>query len=130
MSRGPLCLRTVAGHIVLITKLIQNIRMNPSRFITPEEAAQEAHMSVRTLSSRFKKIIGKTLHEYQMSVKLEMAYNLLCTGHYTVKEVSRDFGFCDPYYFSRVFKKAYGMPPSEIKDGPPGANVDRRDHVF
>ena len=113
-----------------ITILLKNIRMNPSRFITPEEAARDANMSVRTLSSRFKNIMGSTLHEYQVSVKLEMAYNALCTGHYTVKEVARDFGFCDPYYFSRIFKKTYSVSPSEIKSGPPSANVHRRTGLF
>ena len=113
-----------------ITRLLQEIRMNPSRFITPEEAAREAHMSVRTMSSRFKKITGKTLHEYKLSVKLEMSYNALCTGHYTVKEVARNFGFCDQYYFSRIFKKVYGHSPSEIKTGPPSANVQRRTGLF
>ena len=113
-----------------ITQLLREIRMTPSRYITPEKAARSANMSVRTMSSRFKKIMGKSLHEYQVSVKLEMSYNALCTGHYTVKEVARNFGFCDPYYFSRVFKKTYGMSPSEIKKGPPSANVLRRTGLF
>ncbi len=113
-----------------ITRLLQEIRMNPSRFITPEEAARDANMSVRTMSSHFKKIMGSSLHEYQVSVKLEMAYNALCTGHYIVKEVARNFGFSDPYYFSRVFKKAYGITPSEIKIGPPGANIQRNNRLF
>ena len=112
-----------------IIKLLQEIRMNPSRFISPEEAARIAHMSVRTMSTRFKQITGHTLHEYQVSTKLEMAYSALSTGHYSVKEVARNFGFCDPYYFSRVFKKVYSLNPSEIKKGPPSANVHRTDIV-
>ena len=110
-----------------IIVLLQQMRMNPSRFVTPEEAAETAHMSVRTLSSRFKRIMGRTLHEYQVSMKLEMAYNALSTGHYSVKEVSQNFGFCDPYYFSRTFKKIYGVSPSELKRGNLSENVDRRD---
>ena len=106
-----------------ITRLLQEMRMNQSRFVSAEEAAETAHMSVRTMSARFKRIMGKTLHEYQLSMKLEMAYHTLRTGRYSVKEVAQVFGFCDPYYFSRVFKKAYNLSPSEVRNHPPGSNV-------
>ena len=92
--------------------LLQEMRMNQSHFITPGEAAEKAHMSVRSMSTRFKQIMGKTLHEYQLTLKMEMAYHTLCTGRYSVKEVAQTFGFCDPYYFSRMFKKAYGVSPA------------------
>ena len=108
-----------------ITQLVKEMRMNQSRFVSPEEAAEMAHMSVRTMSSRFKKIMGRTLHEYQLSLKLEMASHALSTGRYSVKEVAQIFGFCDPYYFSRAFKKVYGMPPSQMKNRNPGTNVNR-----
>ncbi len=108
-----------------ITQLVKEMRVDPSRFISPAEAAEIAHMSVRTMSSRFKKIMGRTLHEYQLSLKLEMACHALGTGRYTVREVAQMFGFCDPYYFSRTFSKAYGMPPSRMKNRKPGTNVNR-----
>ncbi len=101
-----------------ITQLLHEMRFNQSRFISPEEAAEMAHMSVRTMSTRFKQIMGKSLHEYQLTVKLEMAYQTLRVSHYSVKEVAQLFGFCDPYHFSRVFKKVYGISPSEVKKQP------------
>ena len=56
---------------------------------------------------------------------LSKHYDLRSTGRYTVKEVAQTFGFCDPYYFSRTFKKAYGTSPSEVRYHPPGANIHR-----
>ena len=108
-----------------ITLLLQEMRMNQSHFISLEEAAEMSHMSVRTMSAKFKQIMGKTLHEYQLSIKLQMAYHALCTGRYSVKEVAQTFGFCDPYYFSRTFKKTYGRSPSEVRNNPPGEGIHR-----
>ena len=106
-----------------ITQLLQEMRMNQSRFISPEEAAAMAHMSVRTMSTQFKQIMGKSLHEYQLALKLEMAYHTLRTGRYSVKEVAQLFGFCDPYHFSRAFKKVYGLSPSQVRSAPPGGKA-------
>ena len=107
-----------------ITRLLQEMRVNQSRFISPEEAAEMAHMSVRTMSTRFKQIMGKSLHEYQLTMKLEMAYQTLRVSHYSVKEVAQLFGFCDPYHFSRAFKKKYGISPSEVKNHPHAAGAE------
>ena len=68
------------------------------------------------MSAQFRQIMGKPLHEYQLQMKLEMAYHILRTGRYSVKEIAQTFGFCDPYHFSRAFKKAYGVSPSEVKN--------------
>lgn len=108
-----------------ITVLLKAMNLEPERMFTLEEAADLVHMSVRTLSSRFRRIMGKSVHEYQLEMKLESAYSTLRTGQYTVREVAQNCGFCDPFYFSRVFKQKYGYSPSELKRGEPGANLNR-----
>lgn len=105
--------------------LLQALHTDTARFYTLEEAAELTHMQVRTLSARFRKLMGKSVHQYQLDLKLDMAYNALTTGQYSVKQVADSYGFCDPYYFSRVFKKRYGIAPSEIKRGNPAVNVHR-----
>ena len=112
-----------------IVRLLEAFHEHPDRFFSLDEAAEITGMSVRTFSTRFHRIMGKSAHQYQLDEKLEGAYNRLRTGSYTVKEVSDTFGFSDAYYFSRVFKKRFGVPPSEIKKREPSANINRPQFV-
>ncbi len=108
-----------------ILELLHLLSEQPGRFLSLPEAAAIVGMSERIFSARFSKIMGKSFHRYQMEAKLEKAYDMLLTGHYTVKEVALEYGFADPYYFSRVFTKHFGTPPSEIRRGDPARNINR-----
>lgn len=108
-----------------ITRLLNAMRERRDHFFSLSEAAEIAGMTDRTFSARFRKMIGKSFHQYQMETKMKYAYDALRTGRYTVREVSLRCGFEDPCYFSRVFSKSFGVAPSEIRKGEPSDNVNR-----
>lgn len=70
----------------------------------------------------FKKEIGVNPREYLEGLRMELAAKLLSSGvsnkysNYTVSQVAEACGFTEPLYFSRVFKKRYGVAPSEFKN--------------
>ncbi|MBS6831448.1 MAG: helix-turn-helix transcriptional regulator [Clostridiales bacterium] len=47
-------------------------------------------------------------------ILLKLAYSLLKSGEFTVAEVSEKSGFSDYNYFSRIFKRRYGISPYKI----------------
>ncbi len=116
---------TVPASEDWILELLHIFSAQPGRFLSLTDAARIAGMGERTFSARFRKIMGKSFHSYQMETKLEKAYEMLRTGHYSVKETATEYGFSDPYYFSRVFTKRFGTAPSEIRRGEPSENVNR-----
>ncbi len=67
----------------------------------------------------FKKETGLTPHEYLTAKRMERAGSLLSSGitnrysNYSVSQVAEACGFAEPLYFSRVFKKYFGVSPSE-----------------
>lgn len=65
------------------------------------------------LKKVFKKATGLTPHQYLTDKRLESAANTLATyyGKGNISETARLCGFSDPLYFSRMFKKKYGVPP-------------------
>ena len=56
----------------------------------------------------------RTPQAYVESCRLEYAKRLLETTNASVKEASYAAGFAYPLYFSRRFRRAYGLPPREI----------------
>lgn len=61
----------------------------------------------------FKKATGMTPHQYLTDKRLENAASTLATfcGKGNISETARLCGFSDPLYFSRMFKKKYGVSP-------------------
>lgn len=65
----------------------------------------------------FKKEVGATPHEYLLRQRMELAASLLKSGmsnrysSYSVSQIAEACGFADPLYFSKVFKKYYGVAP-------------------
>lgn len=71
------------------------------------------------LRKLFKKEMGVTPHRYLNDLRLNTAAKLLTEGYVgnaNVAEVSRRCGFQEPLYFSRMFKKKFGLAPSYYED--------------
>ena len=84
------------------------------------------------LRKLFKKELGVTPHKYLMDKRLQTAEELLRVSRAgNITEVSRLCGFREPLYFSRMFKKEYGIAPSlygenqEPDEAAPEEDADR-----
>ena len=67
------------------------------------------------LRKLFKKEIGITPHQYLCDKRLMMAAEWLSSAYNdssNIADVARMCGFTEPLYFSRMFKKKYGISPS------------------
>jgi AraC-like DNA-binding protein len=60
----------------------------------------------------FKKCTGVSPYQYFLDLKIARAKELLEQGQFSVKEIAYMLSFDDPYYFSHLFKKKTGLPPS------------------
>ena len=66
------------------------------------------------LRKLFQKELGMTPHKYLTDRLLQTAANMLRSEYNdgNVTEVAHQCGFREPLYFSRMFKKKYGISPS------------------
>ncbi len=67
------------------------------------------------VSSLFKKEMGMSVTEYITICRMKRAAELLNQNHdLGLTAISEQVGYTDPYYFSRCFKKYYGVTPSKF----------------
>lgn len=66
------------------------------------------------VSSLFKKELGISVTEYITASRMKKASELMLEDPgLSLNAVSEQVGYTDPYYFSRCFKKHYGVTPSK-----------------
>lgn len=99
------------------SRLVRRIRDNPSVSVSLEEAAREYAMSLSTFKRRFLAERGQSFHRFQLEERVERACLLLAQeDRPPLKWIARTLGFCDEYYFSRVFKGIKGMSPGRYRE--------------
>ncbi len=76
-----------------------------------DNIADEAYFSKFHFIRQFKKIYGKTPHQYLTVVRVEKAMQLLRTD-LAVSDVCYSVGFESPSSFSGLFKRIVGLTPS------------------
>ena len=77
------------------------------------ELAARCGISETYFRRLFNRVYGVSPSVWLRNRRIEYAKELLLLGEYTVAEVAELSGFVSPAYFSREFKKAVGVPPSE-----------------
>ena len=103
-----------------LESIVEFMHENVSEPLRLEDFADEAGLSVSHFSERFRSQTGQSPMAYFIELRMRFACRLLDLSDKPIKAVAIETGYRDPYYFSRVFKKAMGLSPEryrEIKKG-------------
>lgn len=88
------------------------------RFAEPHSAASLAracHLSVSRFAHLFRSVTGTSPLRYLENLRVWKAQELLLGSGRPVKEISREVGFPDPLYFSKVFRRHLGVGPRDYR---------------
>ena len=98
----------------LIKKVMKWLEENVSDSeVTVDNLAGYVGMGRTSMYNKLKGLTGKSPVELIQEFRLEKATYYLRSGQYSVSETSYKVGFSDPGYFSRTFKKKYGISPAD-----------------
>ncbi|MEK4508733.1 response regulator transcription factor [Paenibacillus sp. FSL K6-2524] len=83
--------------------------------LTIHDVAKKNHVSPNYLSYLFKKNTGYNLWEYVIKLRMEESKTLILNTDMRRYEIAERVGYESPEHFSKIFKKYFGVSPSELK---------------
>jgi AraC-like DNA-binding protein len=98
-----------------VTEVEEFCRQNYAQPIGVTDMAGVVKMSRFHFTRLFQKAWGLSPGRYLGLVRLEKAMQLVREGGFTIKELAHQCGFGTANYFSKVFRKHYGVRPGRVK---------------
>lgn len=98
-----------------LEKVLSDMHVNFDEPIDIKKYAAVCHLSEDRFIRMFKAHTGLPPYHYQLKIRIERAVEMLENQSVNVSECAEIVGFNDAAYFSRIFKKFTGHPPSYYK---------------
>jgi AraC-like DNA-binding protein len=98
-----------------LAPLMEWLETRVSDPVSVKEMAAFCGLSTSRFHHVFRQETGETPHHYMCRKRLTRAAEWIRSTDLTVSEIAQRLSFADPFHLSRVFKAAYGMPPSVFR---------------
>ena len=105
----------VRTYSPLIKKAVTFVEKNLRADLTAKEVSAALFVSDSRLQKNFRREMGVSFGKYISSRVLSVAEEQLRLSGRTIGEISDALGYCDRFYFSRVFATRYGMSPARYR---------------
>ena len=100
----------------VVERIVNYFEDHYSEKISLDQIAENMYLSPFYISKIFKSEIGDTPIRYLINIRLEKAKTLLESGNNSsIQEIAAMVGYDDAYHFSKLFKKRYGISPSQAR---------------
>lgn len=96
-----------------VTAYIHEYYMNA---LSVSTLAKQYGVNENRLSYVFQKYAGMGPGDYLITYRLNRARELMLITDSPIHKIAKSVGYADPYHFSRIFKKQFGLSPSEFRE--------------
>lgn len=91
------------------------VRLHYGEPLNLDLLCREFYCSRATLTSAFRKTYGQSIVEYLTQVRMEAGMELLTKTDRKIGEIAGMCGYPDQNYFTRRFRKHFGIPPGRAR---------------
>jgi AraC-like DNA-binding protein len=106
--------KDITANQKLLQKANEYIMLHPNSSCSSKLLAEHLGISLRKLQNITKSEINCTPTNYIYLIKLKQAAQYLMQEKGNISETAYEFGFSDPAYFSKLFKRHFGMTPIQF----------------
>ena len=99
----------------LVEQVISYVDSHLRSGLSVADIAADLFISESRLQKSFRQEMNQPLGKYISDRLYFTAEQELRTTDRSIKEISTELGFCDPFYFTRCFTQRYGTSPSEYR---------------
>lgn len=97
----------------MVNEIVNYINKHIYEPITVDDICDNFAISRSTLQVLFKRHINKPPKQYINDLKLDLAQKMIRDENLPITDIAIQLGFSSIHYFSRKFKKEFGLSPSE-----------------
>ncbi len=105
----------IENYSALTKRVLKYIEENCHSALTAAKISNALYVSENTIRLTFRREIGVPLGKFINDRLFFLIEKKLRTTNLSIKEISNDYGFCDSFYMSRMFRQRYGMSPSTYR---------------
>ncbi len=99
----------------MVSELQEYIKAHLCAPLRLADLSAHVSLSPNYLCKVFKQVTGETITHYTQNLKIEASIELLKEDSLSINEIAERFGFCDQFYFSKVFKSYVCMSPLQYR---------------
>lgn len=103
------------GKTAMVDNIIAFLNENYMKPVSLAQISANTYLSPVYVSKIFKEATGESPISYLIHLRLKKACELLENSNAPIKEIARQVGYTDAYYFSKHFKKYYGISPMNYR---------------
>jgi DNA-binding response OmpR family regulator len=105
----------------IVTTALVFLREAGQEWLALEQLARKVGVNERRLTELFRKHLGMTVAEYQITQRLETARAKLCCTGQQIQLIAEEAGYQNASDFSRAFRMRYGLGPRDYRQASAGS---------
>lgn len=99
----------------IVSEALRYVREHGAERMGVLDVVRHLDVSRSTLETRFKKHLGRTVHDEIQRVRLDVARRLLTTSDLPLHVIAERAGYSTVHYMCAVFRRELGHPPGQLR---------------